>query len=176
MLPAADFNRRVRAAYAADWKRLTVEWREFVETLEYGHDIPRTAMRFAQGEPVPAEGRITKLRADLGWQHSGFQLEEGQTYRIRGKGRYQIAKTDRPWMAEPGGVTIRYWRGRPLGMLLGTVLDADEKGLSEPIALGLDRTFTPKRSGTLYLKVNDSPGELGDNAGDLLVHVVPVSR
>ena len=54
---------------------------------------------------------------------------------------------------------------------------ADDKGegLGEIIDIGLDHTFTAHRSGTLYLKVNDSPGELGDNLGTLLVHVVPAS-
>jgi hypothetical protein len=173
LLATDDFNRRVRAAYAEDWNNLAIEWREFVETIEYGHDIPRCLVRFAESAPVPATGTIVKLRCDAGWQQSGLKLEAGKTYRIRGKGRYQIAKTDKPWPAEPNGVTIRYWRGRPLGMLLGAVLDDKGEGLGEIIEIGLDHTFTARRSGALYLKVNDSPGELGDNLGTLLVHIVP---
>ena len=30
------------------------------------------------------------MRADVGWQHSGFHLEAGKTYRVRGKGRFRI--------------------------------------------------------------------------------------
>ena len=56
------------------------------------------------------------------------------------------------------------------------VLDREGNGLSDAIDIGLDRTFTARSSGTLYLKVNDSPGELGDNSGTLLVHVVPASK
>ena len=173
VLPAADFNRHVRKTFAADWNKLAVEWREFASTIEHAHDISRGEIRFAKGDPVPTKGRLIKVRADWGWQNSGLQLETGKKYRIRSKGRFQIAKTDRTWPAEPGGVTIRYWRGRPLGMLLGAVLDERGKGLGEPIDIGLDRTFTAKRGGTLYFKVNDSPGELGDNLGYFQVHVMP---
>jgi hypothetical protein len=180
LLPAKDFNRRVRATYAADWNKLAIEWREFAETIEYGHDIPRTVIEFGSSEPVPAAGKITKLRTDAGWQNSGFKLEAGQTYRIRGKGRFQIAGSDPLWSAEPGGVTIRYWRGRPLGMLLGAVITdkglTDKSGsLAKSFPIGLDHTLTAKHSGTLYLKVNDSPAELADNTGTLQVHVVPVA-
>ena len=31
----------------------------------------------------------------------------------------------------------------------------------------------PKKTGTLYLKINDSAAELGDNAGELSVTVAP---
>ena len=79
-------------------------------------------------------------------------------------------------MCEPGGVTIRYYRGRPLGMLLGAVR-ADTpgatgpNGLLKPLPLGLDTTLTAPRDGTLYLRINDSPGELADNAGSLAVEI-----
>jgi hypothetical protein len=33
----------------------------------------------------------------------------------------------------------------------------------------LDATLTPTQSGTLFFKVNDSAGELDDNAGELQV-------
>ena len=175
LLPGADFNAKVRKEFAADWKKLAVEWREFASTIEHAHDIPRNEIKFSEAERVPESGKLLKLNADVGWQHSGLKLEAGKSYRVRGKGRYQIAKTDKPWLSEPGGVTIRYWRGRPLGTLVGAVLDDDGRGLGDVIDIGLDRTFTAKHSGTLYLKVNDSPGELADNLGTLQVHVMPAT-
>ena len=177
LLPAGDFNDRVYESYRGSWRNLNLEWNEFIKTIEYGHDIPRAAMDFSAAEPVTATGKIVKLRADVGWQNSRFKLEPGKKYRIRAKGRYQIAKTDRPWAAEPGGVTIRYWDGKPLGQLIGRFLNPAKGGwLTEPFAIGLDQTIAAEPGGVLYLKVNDSPGELDDNQGTLLVHVVPVDE
>ncbi|GAG52628.1 unnamed protein product, partial [marine sediment metagenome] len=86
------------------------------------------------------------------------------------------------------GVTIRYHDGRPLGMLVGAVRrdrprattrprtrpqdePQDEPSLLSPFEIGTGTTHTPPASGTLYLKINDSPGELHDNAGRLEVRV-----
>ena len=40
---------------------------------------------------------------------------------------------------------------------------------SGPILCGT--TLSPTQTGTLFLKINDSPGELDDNAGELKVEV-----
>jgi len=75
-------------------------------------------------------------------------------------------------------VTIRYYRGRPLGILLGTLWAQDRPGTEptpflRPFAIGTGRPFVPKRSGTLYLAVNESPAALDDNAGTLQVVIAP---
>ena len=61
------------------------------------------------------------VAADRGWQNSGLRLEAGVSYRLTAAGRYQVAKTTKVWWCEPGGVSIRYYRGRPLGILLAAV-------------------------------------------------------
>jgi hypothetical protein len=81
------------------------------------------------------------------------------------------------WPCEPGGVTIEYVDGHPLGMLLGAVVEDDaaarpaEAGLAEPVTIGLGAEITPRASGTLYLRVNDSAANLGDNRGALTIEV-----
>ena len=45
--------------------------------------------------------------------------------------------------------------------------------LLHPEPIGLGGTLTPDRSGTLMLKINDSPAELADNLGTLSVRVTP---
>jgi hypothetical protein len=73
-------------------------------------------------------------------------------------------------------VSIRYYRGRPRGMLLAAIRPdrpaAGSTPLLESTAVGLGTQLTPEQTGTLYLKINDSAGELGNNAGDLRVGVV----
>ena len=68
-----------------------------------------------------------------------------------------------PWPCEPGGVTLEYHNGRPLGILLA----ATDASLAQPFAVGLGSTIEPTESGTLYLRVNDSAGRLDDNRGTL---------
>jgi len=65
---------------------------------------------------------------------------------------------------------------RPLGILLAAVRPDPPRPpgpspLIAPIAVGLGTTVTPKQGGTLYLRINDSAAELGDNAGTLSVEV-----
>ncbi len=103
----------------------------------------------------------------------------------------------RPWMSEAGGISYRYYQGDPLGVLLAAIVPGEltQPGLSQPafnqpafsrrgatvpewpllnpIAVGRQATLRPKRDGVLYLKVNDSAGELQDNRGQLQVEVIP---
>jgi hypothetical protein len=152
------------------------------------------------GPGVRAVDAVT-VAADRGWQNSGLRLEAGVKYRLTASGRYQIAKGDNQvgqtgmsspgqtgtsallspqepkiWWSEPNGVSIRYYQGRPLGILLAAVRpDQPAKGatsaLLRPMVVGLGTTICPAETGTLFLKINDSAGELDDNAGELKVEV-----
>lgn len=175
-IQSTEFNSRVRELFADDWPQLNMEWLCFAASCEYGYDFERNVIDFDAGRALPAEGASVTLRADRGWQSSGLRLEAGVEYRLAARGRYQVADKPRVWLCEPGGVTIRYYRGRPLGTLLAVVLpdplDAYQpSGLGSPRAIGLETTWTPAESGTLYLRINDSPAELADNAGELEVTV-----
>ena len=127
---------------------------------------PRLRLR-AHGDRLSAaasrstDGRApSTIAADRGWQSSGVRLEAGKSYRVTATGRYEIAERRRkPWPCEPGGVTIDYHDGRPLGMLLGAIdgTNATATTLADPFAIGLGTTIKPTASGTLYLRVNDSP-------------------
>ncbi len=170
-----DFNARWRRLLGADWDNLLEEWQVFVADLEYGYDLKRTAIDFTPGRPLEPTGGQVTVRADRGWQNSGMALEAGSTYRLRAAGRYQVATKPQIWWCEPNGVSIRYYRGKPLGILLAAVRpDAPSPGPSPfvvPIAIGLQATLAPKQSGTLFLRINDSAAELDDNAGTLTVEV-----
>jgi hypothetical protein len=182
---AAAVTRRVRDVYAADWGDLAEEWQNMIVTLDHGHDLARTAINLAPGRPLAdlaagEAGLTVHVTAERGWINSGLLLEAGRTYRIEAEGRCQIAADPRIWWSEPGGVTIRYLRGQPLGMLLAAVrpVDDSEAGPSPfiaPLSIGLGRTITPEKSGTLFFLINDSPGELDDNAGEYVARILPPS-
>jgi hypothetical protein len=176
------FNEIFREKFAADWADLNIEWRAYVSTLDYGFDFDRMAIEFRTGSPLVGEQQSATIRAERGWQSSGLLLQAGKSYEIRATGRYQIATERRdsgetPWPCEPGGITIEYQDGRPLGILLGAIDARDEHASSaspsfaEPVAIGLHATIKLSATGTLYLRVNDSPGKLDDNGGNLTITI-----
>ena len=175
-----DFNAEFYRLFAPDWEQLCEEWQLMVADLQYGQDIVRAAIDFAAGKPLPPDGATVKIAADRGWQSSRWQLTAGVRYRLKATGRYQLAQRPEVWWCEPGGVSIHYHQGMPLGILLSAVrpdhLAADASTpLLRPITVGLGTTFTPAESGTLYLKINDSPGQLFDAAGELTVEITAIS-
>lgn len=176
------FNDEFRRTYYADLPQLSREWLVFAAELEYGVDVARTTIDFRPGRPPIGGSARATIAADRGWQSSGIRLEAGKTYLVKAAGRYQIATSPAadgsttPWPCEPGGVTIRYYHGRPLGMLLGSIEPdllpvGTPPPMLNPTPIGLETNLTPEKTGTLYLRVNDSNGELADNAGSLTVDV-----
>ncbi len=121
-------------------------------------------------------GSTATVAADRGWQSAGIRLEAGGKYRLEATGRYQVGKTTDIWWCEPGGVTLHYYQGRPLGLLLAAVRDdtqplAGLTPLARPEAVGVQTTLTPPAAGTLYLRINESAAKLSDNAGQIEVRI-----
>ena len=109
-------------------------------------------------------------------------LEAGKSYEVTATGRFQIAAEQarrhaKPWLSEPGGVTIDYHDGRPLGILLGAIDSRDKPAaganptFANPVVIGFHTTLKPTASGTLYLRVNDSASKLDDNRGTITVKI-----
>jgi hypothetical protein len=177
-----DFNDRFHRLFESDWQELCEEWQLMVANMEYGYDVERSAVDFRPGKvEARPEAKEVTIAADRGWQNTGIRLEAGKSYRLMASGRYQVARTlhdGKPlvWWCEPGGVSIRYYKGRPLGVLLAAVRSdhpppGSTTALLRPTVVGLGATLAPAEGGTLFLKINDSPGELDDNAGELKVEV-----
>jgi hypothetical protein len=187
---APNFNEIAQRAYADEWPAMLAEWQAFVATLDYGYDFERMTIKFQRGQRLGAGPRQVTIAADRGWQSSGVLLEPGTTYRITASGRYQIATEPidgalQPWPCEPGGVTLEYHDGRPLGMLLGAILretttqqqsSGQEASFSQPLRVGLGCEIKPADAGTLYFRVNDSAGRLNDNRGSLMVTIAELSN
>jgi hypothetical protein len=175
----ADLTQWFRQQVEDDWGDLSEDWQVFVMNIEYGYDIARSAIVRKSAQAVPPSGATATIAADRGWQSTGIRLAAGSTYRLDATGRYQIAETSKIWWCEPGGVTIHYYQGRPLGVLLGAVRDHSQplKGLSplvKPQTIGLGTTIRPRHDGTLYLKINESAAELSDNQGQITLRVQPI--
>jgi len=173
------FSQRFYDMLKDDWPWVTRQWQVFVVNMEYGFDIQREAIAMREVKPLPAEGATVQIAADHGWQSTGWRLEGGSTYRIEASGRYQIGNQPKPWWCEPNGVTIRYYHRRPLGMLVGAIVDEDAPitgttNLVKPDPIGLHFESLVEDSGTLFLRINDSPAELADNAGTLEVKITRV--
>lgn len=173
---SGDFTERFRRLYAKDWPELCEEWQLFAANIEYGYDVARAAVAYAPGRPIAGGEATASIRADRGWQSTGIRLEKGENYAISAAGRYYLAEKSSPWVCEPNGVSIRYYQGRPLGILLGAVrpdtIDPERLSpLVRPAVVGLGTSLAPAVTGTLYLKINESAADLGDNSGELSVSV-----
>lgn len=171
-----DFTDVFRRLFREDWELVSEEWQVFAAELDYGAEVSRVAVDFTAGRPLPEGGATVTVAADRAWQNSGIRLEAGRAYRLSASGRYQVAAWPRPWPCEPGGVSIRYYRGRPLGLLLAAIRPlrwAGRSALLNAVAVGLGTTLVPAQTGTLFFRINESNGGLRDNAGTLEVRVQP---
>jgi hypothetical protein len=171
-----EFSRRLIKRLGDDWEDLSEEWQLFVSQAEYGYDVPKAAIERRPAQPLTSAEIRLKVAADKGWQSSGVELEAGESYEVAAVGRYQIAAGPPVWWSETGGVTIRYHRGQPLGILQGAVrgeaFSRDKlTPLVKPLAIGRKQVVSPAESGTLYLRVNESPRDLADNTGEILVRI-----
>ena len=158
-----------------DLPDILTEWNLFAADAWEGFDFKRSAIEFREGQPLTKPQR-TEIRSDRGWQSSGVIVEKGHHYEIIATGQFTLADKPKPWTSEADGITFRYHNSRPLGQLLATIrpaMKADDE--SEPMLdvkpLGNSSSFEASRSGTLYLRLNDHPGELADNRGGVSVEI-----
>jgi len=173
-----DFTQQFQHLFAADWRLLQMEWLLFTHNIEYGYSFQAEALDLRPGVPLPPAGAAYPVAAHRGWQNTGYRLEAGKSYLFTAQGRYTIAHDGGEWVCEPNGATIRYHRGKPLGIVLAAVVGHDSLpdspgGLLHPAVLGSSIVWSPPTSGTLFLRINDSPAELGDNSGMANVFIRP---
>jgi len=181
------FNENFLKLLGPAWKSAEYQWLIVLADLDYGYDFVRTAADFTPGSPVLTGGSTVRIEAGKGWQNSGLRLEVGQRYQLTASGRFVVAQDGGPWECEPQGVTIRYVCGYPLGTLLAAIVPVEDSppppgtelntrgSFLQPIAVGRGSVLTAERTGTLFLRINDSAAELSDNFGDIVVKVVPLN-
>lgn len=165
-----EFSREFFRAVKNDWPQLKRDWQLFLADMDYGIQVSQLAITDVAGQG----GDVFSIDATRGWQKTTIEVKKGETYQINASGRFQVADDGTPWPCEPGGVTIEYFRGNPLGMLMaGIIGDEDEEsdGLTEPTPIGLAGTFTATQDGNLCFRINESAAKLNDNSGSVQVRV-----
>ena len=192
------FTQHLRQRPGWDAALAARDYDAFTDDVDYGYDFSRSAIDWTAGAPL-GDRRTVRVDAARGWQNSGLRLERGQRYAIRASGRAgvgQAAACQGVGQAsaclletEPDGISIDWYRHRPLGRLLaaqwvephdaapGARPQHDAAPGARPrfvvIAEAAAATFVAPVDGPLFFKLNEPPGALADNEGGFQVDVEP---
>jgi hypothetical protein len=157
----------------------------FTDEIDYGYDFTRSGIDWTSPSARPLDSRQTvSVAADRGWQNSGWSLRKGARYSLKATGRCTIGAltghaAEPPLLleTEANGISLRWYRSRPLGRLLVAQWVEHPGDGGRPrfvvVATGAEGTFTPATDGVVFCKLNDPPGELADNDGQLAVAIEP---
>ena len=178
-----NLNEQLGALPAWNPDRAARDFDAFTDGLDYGWDFSRMAIDWTAAPPLEAPRELT-VAADRGWQNAGVSLAAGKRYALAAHGRVGLGSvTDEasslvtPLESEPAGISLEWYRGRPIGRLLAAQWGVDQPG-SRPrfvvIAEGDASEFTARFDGPVYLRVNDSPRGLTDNTGGYSVSLRPL--
>ena len=177
-----DFTQRfIDGLNSKENGRFRSDWINYISDIEYGYDFEHSAIKsFTSGKRFGNQAETLEIRSDSGWQNSGFLVEKGKSYTFTAIGRFQLGKEKNGviWWSEPDGVTIKYYRGKPLGALIGAAASTDVNsdfndpdGFASPFLIGASTVWKCPATGTLFLRVNDSPDQLEDNSGNVQVRI-----
>lgn len=181
----ALFNQQFAKELQPVWDELQRDWELFIAEVEYGFEVDRGRLSIAKPKSSLGGKQTFEIRSERSWQVTNVEIKRGDQLRITGSGEFKIGSTPTqppgqsiPWPCQSNGITIEYYRGKPLGMLQAGILDLTKadpktqiKGLLEPLAIGTSSEIVATRDGTLCLRVNESPAKLDDNSGALEVTV-----
>jgi hypothetical protein len=178
-LAPGEFNRRFLEALMESGLAMTdieFQWQVLVDEIDYGYDVPRAAAVVAETTQTGDTSTI-RVSAAHGWQETAVKLQAGVACRVSAEGIFTIRNDGQDWPCDAGGVTIEYYRGRPLGQLLAAVRNSDPAAAAslQWQGIGRDGVLVFPQDGVLYLRVNESPTQLQDNEGELRVTVSPLS-
>ncbi|MEI6240223.1 MAG: hypothetical protein WCR51_07530 [Planctomycetia bacterium] len=172
-----DFTARLQASPGWDATAATRDFDAFVADLDYGYDFERMTIDWSPGQPLAAAEKVA-IAADRGWQNTGWSLTTGQRCSFTASGRVTVGQVSACRLeSPPDGITLRWDRGRPVGRLLvAQWVEPDDGGRPSfrILAEGSSGTFTAATAGPLYLKLNESPGDLADNAGEYTLSLKPM--
>jgi hypothetical protein len=160
---AEEFQQQADDMASRLGQKLSVDWLLFAESLCERFDHRRSFPQH-RGSAEPADAELTLL-ADRSWQDTGWDLTADLPVTIVCSGRSVIEETTAPWISEPGGVTLEYNQGRPLGEVIAILVDSEGGWISRRIAVGHGVTMTTPRPARLWLQINDSAGARTGNSG-----------
>jgi len=175
------FSERLLSELGDVFPQLAESWELFVTNAEYGYDWQRNEVLYR--DPVPFSGDVmtAEISADRGWQSTGILLDTNSNFEVTASGQYVIRDDGQEWTCEPNGVTIHYVKGKPLGLLVGALRGQPwQGGAITPLVtaneVGLGTSLFPEGPCVLFLKVNESPDQLGDNQGTIQVQIKRVEK
>lgn len=180
-----DFTERLAATPGWDAARAARDFDAFTDEVDYGYDFRRSAVDWSGGRP-PAGREALTVDAARGWQNTRLALEAGRGYALSASGTVRIGALPAPaggpataLESEADGISLRWYRGRPAGRLLAAQWVERPAGGGRPrfvvLGEGGRATVNAVADGPLYLKINESPGDLSDNQGALDVVLTPAS-
>ncbi len=171
------FNNTLLKKYSSEWGQIQEQWKLIVNEMEYGYDVEKCAIEYLETKELETSHSVD-VRADKGWQSTAIRVTKGTNYLISSTGKFQIAKHNKVWNSEGNGITIEYFRGRPLGQLMGAIRDetkpfefGETTPLLRPFTVGSQLELKAKSTGTLFLRINESPSKMDDNGGSLSVTI-----
>jgi len=171
-----EFSKHFYDRVKENWSAIVEDWQIFIFDCDYGYDIRSAVVQRKPAAELPPAGATIKLATDRGWQSTGYRLEAGKQYKVTASGQYLLKTSPKPWPCDAGGVTIHYYRGKPLGMLQAALGDLEGEPpaitpLVTPQPIGLASEMEPTTTGTLYLKINEPASGLADNSGTLSITI-----
>lgn len=156
---------------------ISTDWEIFRNSLTYGFDLRRGATVQKEASEWKAGSIVTvDVQADQGWQSTGLNVSQNQTLTFTATGKVTLHETTKLWISEPGGISLRYAEKKPIGRLIGALRRR------RPLATGTTRyweffdvgphvSLPMPADGTLFLRINDSWNDLGNNSGAFQVTI-----
>jgi len=155
-------------SFGAAAHELEFEYRLFLTNLQRGYRVDLCRWDWKRRfKTLPAGAKADcRVLAERGWQPTGVLVKVGDKYDVVTAGRWRtgLAGSEVDASGSPQGT----------GRLVAAIL-ADYR-LSEPFEVGGHGTFVASRSGKLYLRCQDSWGELADNEGSITVRIRPSQK
>ena len=161
---AQNVNKMFRESFTDDqWRQFSTQWEAFISDLEYGLKPEYCHIEDAPGVTPLNKQAFQTIRSDKDWQNVGVGIEKGKKYSIKAMGEYSVCAGEKTWPCEPNGITIRYFRQKPLGALLAAIVTSNDgensqlEGFNKPIVVGNSVQFVAPQSGALWFKINRLP-------------------
>lgn len=172
-----DFTDRLATLPGYDPAQAARDFDAFIAGVDYGYDFTRSAIDWSPGTPLTA-ARQLEAQAGRSWQNTGAALVAGRNYSLRAAGRCRLGVVgDVTTETEPAGISLDWYRGRPLGRLMAAQWVESPAGGGRPrfvvLGEGREATFTAATDGPLYLKINEPPADLADDEGHFTVDLAP---
>ena len=179
-LDQSRFNREFLDSIKNHLDVLKRDWQLFINEIDYGYSVSRGCL----SEATLSSGRFgasrTKFQisAERSWQVTELKVRQGERLRVESSGEFVVGQSSplTPWKCQSNGITIQYYRGRPLGRLQVGILNRDAKtskqqikGLLNPLDIGISGVISAPTNGVLCFRINESPAFLRDNRGALEV-------